>query len=173
MLMTMPQTTDSLGAPRPLDGRSAIVTGSTSGIGLGIARALAQAGACVMLNGFGEAREIEKIRAELAKAYGREVRFNAADVSRPASIAEMVEAADAAFGKVDILVNNAGIQHAAGGCNIDDPPPAARLHASKDQPAGVKGGAEIDGQDGIPFLHGKILQRRPASPAMPSARAMS
>ena len=91
--------------------RSAIVTGSTSGIGLGIARAFAEQGADVMLNGFGNADEIEFTRAELQRRCGVKVRYSGADMSRPAEIRAMAELARAEFGKVDIVVNNAGIQH--------------------------------------------------------------
>ena len=94
-----------------LKGKTAIVTGSTSGIGLGIARALAGAGADLMLNGFGDAAEIEALRAGLASEFGVRVAFNGADISKPAEIRAMVEAATRELGAVDILVNNAGIQH--------------------------------------------------------------
>jgi 3-hydroxybutyrate dehydrogenase len=94
-------------------GKAAIVTGSTSGIGLGIARTLAEAGYDVMLNGFGEAAAIEHERAQIAKDFGIRAAFNAADMTKPAEIAGMVEAATGEFGRVDILVNNAGIQHTA------------------------------------------------------------
>jgi 3-hydroxybutyrate dehydrogenase len=96
-----------------LDRKSAIVTGSTSGIGLGIARAFAEQGADVMLNGFGNAEEIEFTRAELARRCGVKVRHSGADMSRPDQVRAMAREAEAAFGKVDILVNNAGIQHVA------------------------------------------------------------
>ena len=96
-----------------LKNKSAIVTGSTSGIGLGIARAMAQNGADVMLNGFGDAQQIEFIRAELQRQCGVKVRYSAADMSRPDQIRAMAELACAEFGKVDIIVNNAGIQHVA------------------------------------------------------------
>jgi 3-hydroxybutyrate dehydrogenase len=94
-----------------LRGKSAIVTGSTSGIGLGIARAFAAAGATVMLNGFGDKSEIEKTRSELARTYDVQAAFSAADMSKPAEITKMVEDTRRVFGKVDVLVNNAGIQH--------------------------------------------------------------
>ena len=117
MFMTLPQPKTveghSIPAARPLEGRAAIVTGSTSGIGLGIARALAAAGAAVTLNGFGEAAEIEKTRARLAKETQSDVRYDGADMSKPEAILAMVDAAGTAFGKVDILVNNAGIQFVA------------------------------------------------------------
>ncbi|MBS0630698.1 MAG: 3-hydroxybutyrate dehydrogenase [Verrucomicrobia bacterium] len=96
-----------------LAGKSALVTGSTSGIGLGLARALARAGANVMLNGFGDAAAIEALRRDLAAETGVRVAYHAADVSRPEAVAALVEAAEAAFGAVDILVNNAGLQHVA------------------------------------------------------------
>jgi 3-hydroxybutyrate dehydrogenase len=94
-----------------LKGKTAIVTGSTSGIGLGIARALGGAGANLMLNGFGDAAQIEALRAGLAKEFGVKVAFSGADISKPAQIREMVDLATKDLGSVDILVNNAGIQH--------------------------------------------------------------
>jgi 3-hydroxybutyrate dehydrogenase len=100
-------------AARSLEGRSAIVTGSTSGIGLGIARALAAEGANVMLNGFGDAREIEALRERLAGEYAVNVAFDGADIAKPADVRLMVAHATRAFGAVDVLVNNAGIQHTA------------------------------------------------------------
>jgi 3-hydroxybutyrate dehydrogenase len=101
------------GATAMLKGKSAVVTGSTSGIGLGIARALAAQGANVMLNGFGDAPQIEQLRAQLAAAHGVQVSYADADMSKPLEIAAMIAAAERAFGAVDILVNNAGIQHVA------------------------------------------------------------
>ncbi|PCG15205.1 MULTISPECIES: 3-hydroxybutyrate dehydrogenase [Sphingomonas] len=103
-----------------LKGKSAIVTGSTSGIGLAIARALAAEGASVMLNGFGEADAIETIRAELAAASGAEALHDGADMTKPEQIAAMVDRAHAAWGGPDIVVNNAGIQYVSG---IADFPP--------------------------------------------------
>lgn len=96
-----------------LKGKAAIVTGSTSGIGLGIARALAQTGCNVMLNGLGDPVEIEQIRNRLAEETGVEVAFSGADMIDPQAIAGMIDAAIDAFGRIDILVNNAGIQHVA------------------------------------------------------------
>ena len=96
-----------------LANRAAIVTGSTSGIGLGIAEALAGAGAQVMLNGFGDADEIESTRASLAERCGVDVRYSSANMLKPDEIEAMVKEAEEAFGQVDILVNNAGIQHVA------------------------------------------------------------
>ena len=96
-----------------LQGKSAIVTGSTSGIGLAMARALARDGANVLLNGFGDRTEIEKTRTGLADECGVQVRYSGADMSKPDEIQAMVDEALAGFGSVDILVNNAGIQHVA------------------------------------------------------------
>ncbi len=96
-----------------LTNKSAIVTGSTSGIGLGIARALAAQGANVMLNGFGDRSAIADLAATLAAAHGVQVLYSDADMTRPDQIEAMVRQAEAAFGAVDILVNNAGIQHTA------------------------------------------------------------
>lgn len=93
-----------------LKGKSALVTGSTSGIGRGIAEALADQGVNVMLNGFGDAGEIESLRADLQARSGGKALYSAADMTRPAEIADMVRDAEAAFGGIDILVNNAGIQ---------------------------------------------------------------
>lgn len=96
-----------------LEGKSAIVTGSTSGIGLGIATALAEAGANIVLNGLGDASEIEKTRATLAENTGRTILYSPANMLEPDEIAGMVEFANSELGSVDILVNNAGIQHVA------------------------------------------------------------
>lgn len=94
-----------------LAGKSAIVTGSTSGIGLGIAEALAAAGMNVMLNGFGDAKEVETVRRDLEKSHGVTVSYSPADMSKPDQIVAMVDQARDAFGQVDVLINNAGIQH--------------------------------------------------------------
>ena len=96
-----------------LKGKAAIVTGSTSGIGLGIARALAAEGAAIMLNGFGDKAEIEALRQEVAKTHGVKVGYSAADMSKPGDIREMVQQTAQELGSVDVLVNNAGIQFVA------------------------------------------------------------
>ena len=96
-----------------LRGRTAIVTGSTSGIGLAIARGLAAQGASVVINGFGDADAIEAARAELAAASAAAARYDPADMAKPEQIAAMVERTVAATGSVDIVINNAGIQHVA------------------------------------------------------------
>lgn len=96
---------------RALEGRAAIVTGSTSGIGLGIAKALTEAGAAVMINGFGDRDDIEVQRQSLAEAHDVDVAYSDADMSRPETILRMVDLANHRFGGVDIVVNNAGIQH--------------------------------------------------------------
>src|SRR5262249_46945666 len=96
-----------------LKNKTALVTGSTSGIGLGIARAFAAEGANVILNGFGDAAEIERLRAGLQQEFDVEVRYDGADMSKPEAIEAMMKRAIAEFGAVDILVNNAGIQHVA------------------------------------------------------------
>lgn len=93
--------------------QNAIVTGSTSGIGLGVAEALAASGVNVMLNGFGDPAAIEKTRADLASRFGVNVIYNGADMSKPDQIRALCSAAAEAFGSVDILINNAGIQHVA------------------------------------------------------------
>jgi 3-hydroxybutyrate dehydrogenase len=94
-----------------LKGKNAVVTGSTSGIGLAIARALAQDGANVMINGFGAAADIEKERAGIVADFGVKAIYSPADMTKPAEIAAMIATAERTLGSVDILVNNAGIQH--------------------------------------------------------------
>jgi 3-hydroxybutyrate dehydrogenase len=105
--------TDVMVAARPLAGRISLVTGSTSGIGLGIATALANAGSDIVLNGLGKAEEIAAIRARIATDTGIRVAFSAADMTDPASIADMMQMTLREFGRLDILVNNAGIQFVA------------------------------------------------------------
>src|SRR6187399_3006417 len=96
-----------------LKGKNAVITGSTSGIGLGIARALAKDGAHVLINGFGPADAIEKERAGIEKEFGVKAIYSPADMTKPAEIAAMIKTAQTALGSCDILVNNAGIQHVA------------------------------------------------------------
>lgn len=98
---------------RQLGGKTALVTGSTSGIGLGIARALAAQGANIVFNGFGDASEIEKLHTGTAAEFGVRTAYHNADMSRPDEIEAMMRFAAETFGGVDILVNNAGIQHVA------------------------------------------------------------
>ena len=102
-----------------LRGRTALITGATSGIGHGIASALAAAGADIMINGFGDPAQIEALRAGMAAEHGVRVSYSGADVSRPDQVAAMVAEAEAEFGALDILVNNAGIQFVA---NVEDFP---------------------------------------------------
>src|ERR1700730_2323749 len=96
-----------------LKGKSAVVTGSTSGIGLAIARALAKEGANVMINGFGDKTAIETERAGIEKDFGVKSIYSGADMSKPPEIVEMIKTAEKTLGSVDVLVNNAGIQHVA------------------------------------------------------------
>ena len=103
-----------------LKGKTAIVTGSTSGIGLAYAKAFAAEGASVVINGFGDPDAIEKERAALAETSGATALYDAADMTKPDQIAAMVERAAKETGSVDIIVNNAGIQHVAA---IEDFPP--------------------------------------------------
>lgn len=106
-------------ANKTLSGKTALVTGSTSGIGLGIARSLAAEGANVLLNGFGDQAEIDKLQADLAAEFGVQVAYHNADMSKPAEIEAMIAFAGDKFGGVDVLVNNAGIQYVA---NVEDFP---------------------------------------------------
>ena len=100
--------------------KTALITGSTSGIGAGIAEALAREGHNVVLNGFGDVAAIEAMRAQLEREHGVTVRYDDADMSRPQEIARLVDGALGQFGAIDVLVNNAGIQHVA---PVDEFPP--------------------------------------------------
>ncbi len=100
-----------MSSPYNLKGQAAVVTGSTSGIGMALARALAAEGVDIVLNGFGEAAAIEAERADIENEHGVKVRYHGADMTKPAEIADMVAYAEAQFGRLDILVNNAGVQH--------------------------------------------------------------
>jgi len=103
-----------------LKGKTALVTGSTSGIGLGIAETFAAQGCNIVINGFGNAAEIEALRGKLEKTHGVKVRYDGADMTKPDTIEAMLKKAVSEFDTVDILVNNAGIQHVA---PIDEFPP--------------------------------------------------
>jgi 3-hydroxybutyrate dehydrogenase len=98
----------------------AVVTGSTSGIGRAMAEALARAGAKVVLNGLGDAGEIERTRAEMERSTGSAVRYHGADMTRPDQISDLVASAEREFGRLDILLNNAGVQHVS---PVEDFPP--------------------------------------------------
>jgi 3-hydroxybutyrate dehydrogenase len=111
--MNLAMTERGTAATQPLKDKVSLVTGSTSGIGLGIARALAGAGSAVILNGFGKPEDIEAAQAGITSDFGVEVAYSGADMSKPESIAEMMDMAIGKFGAVDVLVNNAGIQHVA------------------------------------------------------------
>jgi len=112
-MQTMTKLSGATKMQRLLAGKIAIVTGSTSGIGLGIATALAEAGANVVLNGLGKTDEVNRTRQVLEQSTGVRVAFDDANLMNPAETAAMVERTEEMFGRVDILVNNAGIQHVA------------------------------------------------------------
>ncbi|EJN11653.1 3-hydroxybutyrate dehydrogenase [Bradyrhizobium sp. YR681] len=111
--MNIPIKTQTSASSRVLAGKVALVTGSTSGIGLGIARALAASGADIVLNGFGDASEIGRTREQIAAEFNIKASYSPADMTKPKSIAEMIAATVSGSGRLDILVNNAGIQHVA------------------------------------------------------------
>ncbi len=111
-----------------LKGKTALVTGSTSGIGLGIAEALAAQGANVVLNGFGDAAEIERLRAGIEARHQVRIDYNGADMSNAEAIEAMMNQAIVAHGAVDILVNNAGIQYVAA---VEDFPVASGTRSSR------------------------------------------
>src|SRR3954468_13058758 len=98
---------------QPLVGKVSLITGSTSGIGLGIARALAAAGSEIVLNGFGKPEEVADVQAKIVADFKVRVSFSPADMSKAAEIREMIEKTLQSSGRLDILVNNAGIQHVA------------------------------------------------------------
>ncbi|NRR31560.1 3-hydroxybutyrate dehydrogenase [Oxalobacteraceae bacterium] len=106
-------------AASALGGKTALVTGSTSGIGLGLARALAAAGANILFNGFGDTAEIAQLQKDTAEEFGVKTAYHNADMSKPAEIEAMIAYAGEQFGGIDVLVNNAGIQYVA---NIEDFP---------------------------------------------------
>src|SRR5882724_11597412 len=111
--MNIQLKTQGTQAARPLAGKVSLVTGSTSGIGLGIARALAEAGSAVMLNGFGVASEIVRTKDQLEADFGVKVGYSAADMTSQAAIADMIATTLNEHGRLDVLVNNAGIQYVA------------------------------------------------------------
>lgn len=119
--MDMTRPAGATGAARPLEGKTALITGSTSGIGLGVAESLAARGAQIVLNGLGDRRDIEMTRDRIAFENRVPAVYSDADLSLPKAVVEMIAFAEDAFGGVDILVNNAGIQHVA---PVDDFPPA-------------------------------------------------
>jgi 3-hydroxybutyrate dehydrogenase len=104
---------ENIGSREALAGKVSLVTGSTSGIGLGIARALAAAGSEIVLNGFGKPEEVADVQAKIAADFKVRATFSPADMSKPAAIREMIEKTLQTSGRLDILVNNAGIQHVA------------------------------------------------------------
>jgi 3-hydroxybutyrate dehydrogenase len=104
---------------KTLQRKTALVTGSTSGIGLGIARSLAAEGANIVFNGFGDLKEIEALQASVAQEFGVQTAYHNADMSKPGEIEALMKFAADKFGGVDVLVNNAGIQHVA---NVEDFP---------------------------------------------------
>src|SRR5947207_10699400 len=111
--MNIQVKTEGAAAARPLAGKVSLVTGSTSGIGLGIARALAEAGSAVVLNGLGAAAEIAKTREQLAAEFGVKVGYSPADMTKPDAIADMIATTVSEHGRLDVLLNNAGIQYVA------------------------------------------------------------
>ena len=119
--MEMTRNHMKLAATRRLDGKTALITGSTSGIGLGVAECLAAEGAQIVLNGFGDPQEIEGTRDRIAFEHSVPVIYSGSDLSITQAVIEMIAFAEDTFGGVDILVNNAGIQHVA---PIDEFPPA-------------------------------------------------
>jgi len=111
--MNIPVQAQSFEIRRPLSGKAALITGSTSGIGLGIARALAAAGSHVVLNGFATPDEVAELQKGIAADHRVRVTYSAADMSKPDAIQKMMEETLRSTGSVDILVNNAGVQHVA------------------------------------------------------------
>jgi 3-hydroxybutyrate dehydrogenase len=112
-MLTMTEQAKSARSQRPLEGRVALITGSTSGIGLGIAEAFARQGAAIVLNGFGDRGEVEATRARISEEHQVATLHHGADLSRAEAVDEMMSFAEMSAGGVDILVNNAGIQHVA------------------------------------------------------------
>jgi 3-hydroxybutyrate dehydrogenase len=111
--MNIAMKPENINAREALAGKVSLVTGSTSGIGLGIARALAAAGSEIVLNGFGKPEEVGDVQAKIASDFKVRVSYSPADMSKPAAIHEMIENTLKSSGRLDILINNAGIQHVA------------------------------------------------------------
>lgn len=111
--MNIPVMKHEIATARSLTGKVSLITGSTSGIGLGIARAFAAAGSAIVLNGFGRAEEIAATQKQITDDFGVTVTFSNADMSKPDSIRAMIEGAQKDHGRLDIVVNNAGIQFVA------------------------------------------------------------
>ena len=111
--MNIPVMQRNIMTSRMLEGKVSLVTGSTSGIGLGIARALAAAGSSIVLNGFGNPQEIAATRSRLGSEFQVEVDYSPADMSKPEAIRDMVDGILKSSGRLDVVVNNAGIQHVA------------------------------------------------------------
>jgi 3-hydroxybutyrate dehydrogenase len=111
--MNIPVRISDVATARPLKGKVSVITGSTSGIGLGIARALAAAGSAVVLNGFGKPEDILALQKQVSDEFGIKVTFSGADMSKPEAIRAMIEGAQDDHGRLDIMVNNAGIQFVA------------------------------------------------------------
>ena len=111
--MNIPVMQRNIMTSRPLEGKVSLVTGSTSGIGLGIARALAAAGSSIVLNGFGNPQEIAATQSRLGSEFKVEVDYSPADMSKPEAIRDMVDGILKSSGRLDVVVNNAGIQHVA------------------------------------------------------------
>jgi len=111
--MNIPVMQRNIMTSRPLEGKVSLVTGSTSGIGLGIARALAAAGSSIVLNGFGNPQEIAATRSRLGSEFKVGVDYSPADMSKPEAIRDMVDGILKSSGRLDVVVNNAGIQHVA------------------------------------------------------------
>jgi 3-hydroxybutyrate dehydrogenase len=111
--MNIAVKSENLPTTKALAGRVSLVTGSTSGIGLGIARALAAAGSEIVLNGFGEPESIAEVQVRIGSDFNVRTSYSPADMSNPVSIQEMIEETLASFGRIDVLVNNAGIQYVA------------------------------------------------------------
>jgi 3-hydroxybutyrate dehydrogenase len=118
--VNIPLQTQSFELKQALTGKVSLITGSTSGIGLGIARALASAGSDIVLNGFGKPERVAELQQEIAADYRVRITYSAADMSKPDAIQKMIEHTLRSSGRLDILVNNAGVQHVAA---LQDFPP--------------------------------------------------